>query len=194
MTTNNNLPLPATNIASSSSQTSRSALAAVSISKSCGRPTEPIIKRITRALSKCVLNDRGCWIYPTSKSSRYPQLNGLGRLHRVIYSHFKSPADGLCVCHSCDNTKCINPAHLFAGTVADNMRDRDAKSRNGTVGEKSRTAKLSNAEALEIYKRKSESAFDLAREFGVSVKIVLRIHKRQTWKTVTNETFLSIKN
>ena len=50
--------------------------------------------------------------------------------HRVAYELVVGPIpQGAVICHRCDNTSCCNPAHLFAGSQADNMRDALQKDR-----------------------------------------------------------------
>lgn len=88
----------------------------------------PIQVRFWKYVDKKGENE--CWEWNRSK---YP--NGYGRIgkhyaHRFswILTNGEIP-NGLHVCHSCDNPPCVNPKHLWLGTVADNMHDRDSKGR-----------------------------------------------------------------
>lgn len=66
--------------------------------------------------------------------------------------------------HRCDNPPCVNPAHLFAGTHLDNMRDMRCKRRQPNL-------KLSDDDVLAIrqsYFAGGVTQLQLADRFGIS--------------------------
>jgi hypothetical protein len=88
----------------------------------------------------------------------------------------------MCVLHRCDIPSCVNPDHLFIGTHAQNMRDRDAKGRSrGAAGELNSHAKLTRSQVADIrvsIKRHAE----LAKEFGVTAAHIQNIRANRKWE------------
>jgi len=80
------------------------------------------------------VSKNGCWEWTWNKDK-----DGYGlfharpitqRAHRFsFYYHNGYLPDDMCVCHSCDNPSCVNPNHLWIGTVKDNNRDAMNKGR-----------------------------------------------------------------
>src|SRR3954470_5960578 len=94
--------------------------------------------------------------------------------HRLSWELHNGPIPGgLHVLHRCDNPPCVNPAHLFLGTQADNNRDRGRKGRNGghkIRGAANGRAKLSPTDVAAIRRAYGDGATQvaLAARFGVS--------------------------
>lgn len=103
--------------------------------------------------------------------------------HRFAYEvhHGVALDPSQVVRHTCDNPSCVNPNHLRLGTHADNVADRVQRKRSA-IGERSGRAKLSALQARNVmYRSGSESAVDLAREYGVDPGVVRAIREGRTW-------------
>lgn len=117
----------------------------------------------------------------TRRRLRYRML-----AHRLSYllAHGSLPDDA-CVLHRCDVPLCVNPAHLFLGTRADNNADKTAKGRcRASHGSANPGAKVTEEQARQIRARRAagERGVDLAREFGVSPSHIALIHRGKTWR------------
>jgi hypothetical protein len=87
---------------------------------------------VARMLATTERTESGCAVW-TRFLKRYPEASYRGkrvRVHRQMFILHQGPlAPGDCVCHSCDVPGCIEPSHLWRGTIQQNARDRAAKKR-----------------------------------------------------------------
>lgn len=110
------------------------------------------------------------------------------RAHRMSYMLYKGEiTDGLVVCHTCDNTLCVNPDHLFLGTNKDNYLDMVKKGRRWItkVGEEAGASKLTEDQVKEILSLKGVlSQSKIAKKFSVSQSNIWFIHNGKSWKNI----------
>ncbi len=119
----------------------------------------------------------GCWLWTGALGGgagdgRYGHIRHEGKTlpaHRVSYELHKGEVpQGICVCHKCDNPRCVNPEHLFLGTHLDNMRDMYSKGRRvAATGLRSGPGKLSDDQKADIVKS-NQTTQELALAHGVS--------------------------
>src|SRR5262249_38001495 len=110
--------------------------------------------------------------------------------HKAAYRLVNGPIPyGLCVLHECDNRNCINPAHLFLGTLGDNKTDRKRKGRNADPrGQNNKQAKLAPAEIVEVYRlaRQTDlSQREIGKRFGICQQWVSDIARGLAWPHLT---------
>lgn len=135
----------------------------------------------------------GCWLWVGSLKTTAPgdERGGISvkgkslRAHRVAYELYVGEIpDSLHVLHTCDNTLCVNPGHLFLGTHADNMRDKKEKGRAsrahlGKRGEEAPNWKLTDKQTALIKMMRNHGYWlkDIAREFDCSEATVCNIFR-----------------
>jgi predicted DNA-binding protein (UPF0251 family) len=121
-------------------------------------------------------------------SGGYGQLGAALLAHRVSACLTYGHPTGLAVCHRCDNPPCWNPAHLFVGTQADNIRDAYTKGRmrfpTPRIGVEHEKCKLTEADVYAIRRLADQGNMrqaDIGEMFGVSQAKVSQIKRRVAW-------------
>lgn len=108
--------------------------------------------------------------------------------HRLSYVFFVGPIpDDLHVLHKCDVPGCVNPAHLFLGTEADNHADMKAKGR-AAKGVRNGSARITESTVMAIFSAKGTHV-EIGRIFGVHKATVSHIKTGRQWSSVTGKIF-----
>lgn len=78
------------------------------------------------------------------------------------------------VCHKCDTPPCVNPKHLFIGTIRDNIKDMCEKGRHWS--------KLTKEDVEFIRNHPELSGSKLGKLFGISERHANAVRTGKWWK------------
>ena len=134
-------------------------------------------------------NDSECWNWAAHTNNGYGQLTFRGKVYvasRISYEVYVAPLKNeLHICHKCYNPLCVNPKHLFAGSVKDNMRDMVNKNRSAK-GSRHSQAKLNESSVKEIKKllKQNLSHSKIAELFDVKREAISKINQGTRWSHI----------
>lgn len=132
-------------------------------------------------LDNILATEGGCWEWPHGhRSGGYAEVCIAGkkrRLHRVSYEEFIGLIPkGKSVCHHCDNPRCVNPEHLYAGTATENSHDVLERGKPG----RSILTKKDVLEIKELY-QSGVDIKDICERFDVVKWTINNIIRNRTW-------------
>ena len=137
----------------------------------------------------------GCWLWTASSNGLgYGKIYLDGKMelaHRIswILQNGEIPKGkghhGTCVLHKCDTPACVNPEHLFLGSIKDNAQDKASKDRSyKPSGELHHNAFLDEIR-VRIIKRliafKTLKLYQIAEIFGVDSRTISHIKCGRRW-------------
>lgn len=159
------------------------------------RKPRPVVERFWPKVKKAGAND--CWLWTAATADFGYGVIGAGargtgliRAHRLSWEIANGAIpDGLFVLHKCDVPACVNPAHLFLGTLEENNADMTAKGRRvnppDSRGEINGNGKLTVANVLEIRALAGTRTLkEISAMFGIGQSQAHRIISRESWSHV----------
>ncbi len=117
------------------------------------------------------------------------KLNYAHRLMWQLHNRTDIPKKGV-ICHKCDNPPCCNPAHLFLGSQADNLKDARNKGRLPSIqGERHFNTAITedNVRQIRYLGYTNMTKKKIGEKFGISRQAVTDILYKRTWGHVDPE-------
>lgn len=128
-----------------------------------------------------------CWNWTGATNPRgYGKITIRGRTvsaHRLSFIFAGGiVGSGKGVLHTCDNTSCVNPDHLYAGTQKDNNHDAYNRRRRLPPSGNPKISRYASESIRKEYMNKQTTMERLAVRFGIGYSQIWRIIHRQSWK------------
>lgn len=154
------------------------------------------MKAMSERLADKYVESGDCWIWTGAKNKNGYGCVSTGKgtsttAHKASYQvHVGPVAEGLDVCHKCDNPSCINPKHLFLGTRKENMQDSKRKGRQNPArakGEETGSSKLTNDQVISVFKsaKAGVSLSQIAKTYNVRKQTIWSIAHGKSWTHIT---------
>lgn len=151
--------------------------------------------KILKSFEKRYIKSPDCWQWTGSlDKDGYGDFN-LGRKYKVISRkahrasyqlYVGNIPEGMLICHTCDNRRCVNPTHLFLGTIEANNKDCVRKGRN-CRGEKQGRSVLTEEIVRQILNDFGEglSLYKVANKYQIKISCARKILIGKTWKHIS---------